>query len=61
VPAEPVDVVDTTGAGEAFAAGLLSARLQGAGRREALEAGCAAAARAVAQMGGRPETGASRA
>jgi ribokinase len=54
VPAEPVEVVDTTGAGDAFAAGLLSARLAGAGRREALEAGCAAAARVVAQVGARP-------
>jgi ribokinase len=58
VPAEPVDVVDTTGAGDAFAAGLLTARLSGAGKRDALEAGCAVAARAVAQVGARPETGA---
>jgi sugar/nucleoside kinase (ribokinase family) len=54
VPALPVSVVDTTGAGDAFAAGLLSARLVGAGPREALEAGCRLAARAVAQVGARP-------
>jgi ribokinase len=54
VVAVPVEVVDTTGAGDAFAAGLLSARLAGADRREALEAGCAAAARTVAQLGARP-------
>jgi sugar/nucleoside kinase (ribokinase family) len=54
VPAEPVEVVDTTGAGDAFAAGFLSARLDGAEPREALQAGCRLAARAVAQVGGRP-------
>jgi sugar/nucleoside kinase (ribokinase family) len=54
VPAEPVAVVDTTGAGDAFAAGFLTARLAGADPRAALQAGCHVAARAVAQVGGRP-------
>jgi sugar/nucleoside kinase (ribokinase family) len=54
VPAEPVTVVDTTGAGDAVVAGLLAARAAGAETRNALAAGCRAAARAVAQVGGRP-------
>jgi ribokinase len=54
VPAEPVEVVDSTGAGDAFAAGFLTARFDGADPRAALEAGCRVAARAVAQVGARP-------
>jgi ribokinase len=53
--AVPVEaVVDSTGAGDAFAAGLLAARMDGAGPDEALAAGARLAARAVAQPGGRP-------
>jgi ribokinase len=54
VSAEPGRVVDTTGAGDAFAAGLLAARLSGAGAGEALAAGCRLAARAVGRAGARP-------
>ena len=54
VDAEPAEVVDSTGAGDAFAAGLLAARLRGADVEQSLSAGCALAARAVATAGGRP-------
>jgi sugar/nucleoside kinase (ribokinase family) len=56
VPAEPVaQVVDSTGAGDAFAAGLIAARLFGAGAEAALSAGCRLAALAVATQGARPD------
>jgi ribokinase len=54
VEAVAASVVDTTGAGDAFTAGLLAARAGGAGPRDALAAGCAAAARAVGRPGARP-------
>jgi sugar/nucleoside kinase (ribokinase family) len=51
----PVDEgVDSTGAGDAFAAGLLAARAAGASTAEALAAGCKLAARAVSSAGARP-------
>jgi sugar/nucleoside kinase (ribokinase family) len=56
VAAYEADPVDTTGAGDAFAAGLLAARTRDAGPREALEAGCALAARAIAMTGARPNS-----
>jgi sugar/nucleoside kinase (ribokinase family) len=53
--AVPVEAaVDSTGAGDAFAAGLLAARLDGAAPGEALAAGARLAAEAVARPGGRP-------
>jgi sugar/nucleoside kinase (ribokinase family) len=53
--AAPVgEVVDSTGAGDAFAAGLLSARVAGISTAEALAAGCRLAGRAVSQAGARP-------
>jgi sugar/nucleoside kinase (ribokinase family) len=54
VPAPPVEVVDATGAGDAFDAGVLAAWLAGAAPEDALRAGCAAGARAVTRAGARP-------
>ncbi|HZG49077.1 MAG TPA: carbohydrate kinase family protein [Thermoleophilaceae bacterium] len=48
------EACDSTGAGDAFAAGLLAARLRGAGPQEALAEGSRLAARAVASEGARP-------
>jgi ribokinase len=52
--AEPAQVVDSTGAGDAFAAGFIAARAQGASPAEALAAGCRLAASAVTTSGARP-------
>jgi sugar/nucleoside kinase (ribokinase family) len=50
--APAVDVVDTTGAGDTFSAGFISARLAGAPLAEALALGCACGARSVGAFGG---------
>jgi sugar/nucleoside kinase (ribokinase family) len=47
-------IVDTTGAGDAFAAGWLAARRAGAEPPEALTAACALGSRAVTHAGARP-------
>jgi sugar/nucleoside kinase (ribokinase family) len=49
-----VVAVDTTGAGDAFLAGFLLARLVGDGMRASLAAGVAQGARAATRLGGRP-------
>jgi len=54
VPAVAVPAVDTTGAGDALAAGWLAATTAGVGPANALAGGVAVAARAVLHPGARP-------
>jgi ribokinase len=49
--APEVDVVDTTGAGDAFTAALVVSLLEGLDRQAALERACAEGARATTRMG----------
>ncbi|RJL34124.1 carbohydrate kinase family protein [Bailinhaonella thermotolerans] len=53
-PAAPAELVDTTGAGDAFAGGFLAALLHGVPAETAIEYGCRAGATAVSHVGGRP-------
>jgi len=56
IAAAAVDkVVDTTGAGDLFAAGFLSARCRGRDLRASLEAGTTCAAEIISHFGARPE------
>ena len=54
IPVVPADVVDVTGAGDAFAAGLLAALLAGATDAEAGARAASLAAQAVSRVGARP-------
>ncbi len=57
VAAEPIDrVVDTTGAGDQFAAGFLSGFARGAALEVCLKRGAIAAAEVIVHYGPRPET-----
>jgi sugar/nucleoside kinase (ribokinase family) len=57
VAAQPVDkVIDTTGAGDQFAAGFLSGHAKGADLATCLKRGAIAAAEVISHYGPRPET-----
>jgi len=53
-PAVPIELLDSTGAGDAFAAGLIRELIMGAPVEEFLRAGNELAARACARLGSRP-------
>jgi sugar/nucleoside kinase (ribokinase family) len=55
VPANPTTVIDPTGAGDAFAAGMIAALNEGHGLQEGLRAGAALAAEAVSRPGAGPD------
>ena len=56
VKAEPVErVIDTTGAGDLFAAGFLAGHARGRSNQESLRMGAIAAAEVISHYGARPE------
>ena len=57
VPALSTEVVDTTGAGDSFAAGFIATYVASKNMQHSLEAGAKVAARCVAIVGARPRVG----
>jgi sugar/nucleoside kinase (ribokinase family) len=56
VPAEPIErLVDTTGAGDLFAAGFLAGEARGLTIEQSLRLGAIAAAEVIQHYGARPE------
>jgi sugar/nucleoside kinase (ribokinase family) len=55
VPATRVEVADTTGAGDLFAAGFLAGLVRGADDAACARMGCAAAGEVISHLGARPE------
>jgi len=56
VPAEPIErIVDTTGAGDLFAAGFLAGQVKGRSLEDSLHMGAIAAAEVISHYGARPE------
>ena len=56
IPAEPIErLVDTTGAGDLFAAGFLAGQARGLGLETSLKLGAIAAAEVIQHYGARPE------
>ena len=55
LPAPASEVVDSTGAGDAFAAAFIAAELRGGTPEARLRAGIEAGSRAVAKIGGQPD------
>ncbi|MEM0943922.1 MAG: adenosine kinase, partial [Pseudomonadota bacterium] len=55
VPPPAVDVMDTTGAGDLFAAGFLAGQIRGHADEASAHMGCIAACEAISHLGARPQ------